>query len=62
MPVVCCCVQALRHGGLLLVRDHGLYDITQLRIPRERQVGKRLFRRLDGTLCYFFRSAHRQNE
>ena len=48
-------LQALRPGGLLLVRDHGLYDITQLRIPAERQVGPRLYRRLDGTLCYFFR-------
>ena len=26
-----CAKQALRPGGLLLVRDHGLYDITHLR-------------------------------
>lgn len=51
---VCCCLQALRPGGLLLLRDHGLYDITHLRLQPEQRVGHRLYRRQDGTVCYFF--------
>ena len=49
-----CCLQALRPGGLLLIRDHGLYDLTHLRLPHEQQLAKNLYRRLDGTTCYFF--------
>lgn len=48
-------VQALRPGGRLLVRDHGLYDLTQLRLPPQQRLAQNLYRRLDGTLCYFFR-------
>lgn len=47
-------MQALRLGGLLLIRDHGLYDLTHLRLPPEQQLADRLYRRLDGTTCYFF--------
>eukprot|EP00884_Botryococcus_braunii_P005972 jgi/Botrbrau1/15376/Bobra.43_2s0007.1 len=46
--------EALRPGGLLLLRDHGLYDLTQLRLPPKHRLSKNLYRRLDGTLCYFF--------
>lgn len=46
--------QALQHGGLLLIRDHGLYDLTHLRLPPEQQLADKLYRRLDGTTCYFF--------
>ena len=46
--------QALRPGGLVLLRDHGLYDLTHLRLTEEQRVGSRLYRRRDGTLCYFF--------
>ncbi|CAL8467539.1 g7077 [Coccomyxa elongata] len=46
--------KALRHGGQLLIRDHGLYDITHLRMTPDRQLGRNLYRRGDGTLCYFF--------
>lgn len=46
--------QALRPGGLLLLRDHGLYDITHLRLRKEQREGHRRYRRSDGTLCYFF--------
>ncbi|KAK9823986.1 hypothetical protein WJX72_006802 [[Myrmecia] bisecta] len=46
--------KAVKPGGLLLVRDHGLYDLTQLRIPADQQIEERLYRRLDGTTCYFF--------
>lgn len=46
---------ALRPGGLLCIRDHGLYDMVQLRIPPEQWVGPgHLYRRPDGTLAYFF--------
>ncbi len=47
-------MQALRPGGVLLIRDHGLYDLTHLRLPPEQQVADKLYRRLDGTTCYFF--------
>ncbi|KAK9785775.1 hypothetical protein WJX73_000072 [Symbiochloris irregularis] len=46
--------QALRPGGLLLVRDHGILDLTHLRLPGEQQLGRHYFRRADGTTCYFF--------
>ncbi|KAL0035798.1 hypothetical protein WJX77_003039 [Trebouxia sp. C0004] len=46
--------QALRPGGVLLIRDHGLYDLTHLRLPPEQQLAEKLYRRLDGTTCYFF--------
>ncbi|KAL3133398.1 hypothetical protein ABBQ38_007267 [Trebouxia sp. C0009 RCD-2024] len=46
--------QALQPGGLLLIRDHGLYDMTHLRLPPEQQLADKLYRRLDGTTCYFF--------
>uniref|UniRef100_A0A061RNX5 Methyltransferase family protein n=1 Tax=Tetraselmis sp. GSL018 TaxID=582737 RepID=A0A061RNX5_9CHLO len=45
---------ALRPGGLLLFRDYALYDMSQLRFPPEQRVGERLYRRLDGTLSYYF--------
>lgn len=48
------CPQALRPGGFVLIRDHGLYDMTHLRLRPEQRVSRRLFRRQDGTLCYFF--------
>lgn len=47
-------LQALKPGGLLLIRDHGLYDLTHLRLRPHQQLGERLYRRLDGTMCYFF--------
>ena len=55
------CVQALRPGGLLLFRDHGVLDITHLRLPAHRKVEHRLYQRGDGTLCYFFTSADLQS-
>lgn len=45
---------SLRPGGVLLIRDHGLYDLVQLRIPAEQQIGPNLYRMGDGTLAYFF--------
>ena len=49
-------VRALRPGGALLVRDHGLYDLPMLRFPPAAQRGScgRVFARGDGTLARFF--------
>lgn len=47
-------MQALRPGGLLLIRNHGLYDLTHLRLPPEQLLADKLYSRLDGTTCYFF--------
>jgi SAM-dependent methyltransferase len=45
---------ALRPGGVLCIRDHGLYDMVQLRIPAEQCIGQNTYRRGDSTLAYFF--------
>lgn len=45
---------SLRPGGTLLIRDHGLYDMVQLRIPASQWVGPNMYKRGDGTLAYFF--------
>jgi SAM-dependent methyltransferase len=50
-------LEATRPGGVVLVRDYGLYDCKMLRWPLERRAGRRLFVRHandGGTLCYFF--------
>ncbi|GLI67403.1 hypothetical protein VaNZ11_011592 [Volvox africanus] len=46
--------RALRPGGRLLLRDHGLYDMVQLRIPVGQWVEPNLYKRGDGTMAYFF--------
>ncbi|KAG2451183.1 hypothetical protein HYH02_003790 [Chlamydomonas schloesseri] len=46
--------RSLRPGGRLMIRDHGLYDMVQLRIPPEQWVGPNLYKRGDGTMAYFF--------
>jgi hypothetical protein len=53
------CHAATRPGGLALVRDYGLFDMTMLRFARKggRRVGPRLYRRADGTLARFFEAA-----
>lgn len=40
--------RALRPGGRLYIRDHGLYDMVQLRIPPEQWIGPNLYKRGDG--------------
>mmetsp|Transcript_26926 Transcript_26926/g.72776 ORF Transcript_26926/g.72776 Transcript_26926/m.72776 type:complete len:183 (+) Transcript_26926:159-707(+) len=45
---------SLRPGGFLCIRDHGLYDMVQLRIPPEQWAGPNMYKRGDGTLAYFF--------
>lgn len=49
--------EGLRPGGLLLVRDYGLYDMAMLRFPGSQMLGDALYRRSDGTLAYFFSTA-----
>ncbi|EFJ36965.1 hypothetical protein SELMODRAFT_75970, partial [Selaginella moellendorffii] len=48
------CCSVLRPGGMLLFRDYGLYDMTMLRFPADQKVAANCYRRLDGTLSYFF--------
>lgn len=44
----------IKPGGLLLVRDYGLYDCRQLRRSGLQVEGENLYRRPDGTLLNFF--------
>lgn len=47
---------ALRPGGVLLFRDYGLYDMTQLRAHGRKLLDPEelVYQRLDGTLSYYF--------
>jgi ubiquinone/menaquinone biosynthesis C-methylase UbiE len=45
---------ALKPAGVLLIRDHGLYDMVQLRMPPSQCIGQNLYKRGDGTISYFF--------
>lgn len=49
-------LQILKPGGLLLFRDYGLYDMTQVRFisKRDRKVGENYYQRADGTRTFFF--------
>eukprot|EP00798_Chlamydomonas_sp_ICE-L_P020352 gene20352-27114_t len=46
--------RSLKPGGLCLIRDHGLYDMVQMRIPPEQWVAPNSYKRGDGTISHFF--------
>ncbi|XP_059149834.1 tRNA N(3)-methylcytidine methyltransferase METTL6-like [Physella acuta] len=46
--------KTLKPGGLLLVRDYGLYDHAMLRFSKGHKLGECFYVRQDGTRAYYF--------
>ncbi|KAK8747991.1 hypothetical protein OTU49_016260 [Cherax quadricarinatus] len=52
--VVCNLYHCLRPGGMVLVRDYGLYDMAMFRFGPGSKLGERFYVRQDGTRAYYF--------
>lgn len=46
--------RALRPGGLVLFRDYGIHDMTQIRFKAGHKISDNFYMRQDGTRSYFF--------